>query len=232
MLNHKYVDGGRVELLNIMGDELTIVNAARASFGKRKDLFDKKDEKLLKYLWTHRHTTPFEKVTLLFHVECALPVRSQWFRHRTWSFNELSRRYTSEDITIVIPTPLRLQDDSNKQSSHGSLEYKQNKWAEETFERSYQRALEEFHRLLDLGVCREQARYILPQGARTEFYAKVDLKNLMDFLMARMASDAQYEIRVFADAIFELLEERLPICMGLLKSGRWQWIGINGESSE
>lgn len=232
MVNHKYVDGGRVELLDVMGNELTIVNAARASFGKRKDLFDKKDEKLLKYLWVHRHTTPFEKVALLFHVECSLPVRSQWFRHRTWSYNELSRRYTSASIATVIPKPLREQDDDNKQSSSGNLPYKQDRWAQETFERGYQRAEEDYHRLLQLGLCREQARYILPQGTMTEFYAKVDLKNLMDFLVSRRAPDAQYEIRVFADAIFELLEERFPICTGLLKSGKWQWIETNGESSE
>lgn len=232
MKAERSVQGGQIELLDIMGDELTIVNAARASFGKRKDLFDKKDEKLLKYLWMHRHTTPFEKVALLFQVRCSLPVRSQWFRHRTWSFNELSRRYTSENVETVIPKPFRLQDDVNKQSSFGELPYKDKKIALSMFRRSYNIATNDYNRLLSFGMCKEQARYILPQGIMTEFYAKVDLKNLMDFLILRRAPDAQLEIRVFADAIFEMLEKRLPICMGLLKTGSWQWTETNGESSE
>lgn len=228
----KKVVGGEIELLDIMGGELTIINAARASFGKRKDLFDKKDEKLLRYLWKHRHTTPFEKVTLLFHVACSLPVRSQWFRHRTWSFNEISRRYTSEGVKTIIPLPFRTQDDVNKQSSKGNLPYKEKQRALDIFQRTYGHSTSEYHELLELGLCREQARYILPQGIGTQFYAKVDLKNLMDFLVSRRAPDAQYEIRVFADAIFEMLEERLPICMELLRSGKWEWIETNGESSE
>lgn len=230
MKTYREVEGGYIELLDMMGNEMTIVNSARASFGKRKDLFDKKDEKLLKYLWKNRHTSPFEKVTLLFYVECSLPVRSQWMRHRTWSYNEISRRYTSEDIVTILPKKLRLQDDVNKQSSTGELSFNDNRIGMDLYRRIYQKSVDAYHELLHMGVCKEQARYILPQGIGTSFYAKVDLKNLMDFIVLRKNTDAQKEIRVFADAIVDMLEERLPICMTLLKTGKWQWIETSGES--
>lgn len=227
-MQSRSVPGGYIEWLDAMGDELTIVNSARASFGKRKDLFEKSDEGLLKYLWTHRHTSPFEKCTMLFYVECSLPVRAQWFRHRTWSYNEVSRRYTSEGLEWIIPTPFRKQDDVNKQSSTKELPKKLSEWAVEAFEESYQKAFDAYTSLLSWGMCREQARYVLPQGIKTSFYAKVDLKNLMDFLVLRMAPDAQYEIRVFADAIREMLKQRFPLCMGLLEQGKWVWVEDEG----
>ena len=108
---------GWVGLLNTMGAEVDITNAARVSFGKRKDKFDDKDLKLMNYLIKNQHMTPFEHITMTFSVHCPLFVRSQWMRHRTFSFNEISRRYTDEEITFYLPKALRIQSENNKQAS-------------------------------------------------------------------------------------------------------------------
>jgi thymidylate synthase (FAD) len=224
----KTVEGGFVEIVDTMGDELTIVNAARASFGKRKDLLEKSDIGLLNYLWKNRHTSPFEKVTVLLYVECSLPVAKQWMRHRTWSYNEISRRYTSENIEVYIPRQFRLQDTANKQNSQGTVDPATNESLRFHFGKSSRQAISVYEDALHVGVAREQARFILPQGLMTSFYAKVDLKNLMDFLVLRMAPDAQYEIQVFATAIREMLIEKFPVCMDLLAKGKWVWQEQNG----
>ena len=214
---------GTVSLLNIMGDEATIVNAARVSFGKRTDLMRKKDIKLMKYLWTHRHTSPFEKVTLLLHITCPLPVRSQWMRHRTWSYNEVSRRYTGENLSYYIPEEFRGEDKENTQAST-PIDIEDSARLKRKCEDICLLTEDFYHELIDAGVCKEQSRFYLTQALMTEFYAKVDLKNLMDFLVLRRAPDAQYEIRILADAIYELLRPHLPNVMDILDGGKWVWV--------
>jgi len=118
--NHiKVLDGGQgwVGLLDHMGDENTITNAARVSFGKMKTVFDEKDEKLLNYLIKNQHLTPFEHVKFQFSIHCPLFVRSQWMRHRAGSYNEISRRYTEVDLEFYLPETYRKQSDNNKQAS-------------------------------------------------------------------------------------------------------------------
>ena len=218
------LDQGWLELQDIMGDDLAIINAARTSFlGESKG--DIKDKKLLFYLMKNNHSTPFENVVFKFRIKCPLFVARQWMRHRTWSYNEVSRRYTSESIEFHIPNEWRYQDKQNRQSSSSILPERIDRelsWEcatkgisgnvqGYTHVYSLGELLEKYcmigegiyNCLIDNNVTREQARFFLPINLFTEFVATVDAHNLMHFLKLRMDSHAQYEIRVYADAIYE-----------------------------
>lgn len=203
---------GFVKLIDHMGNDLSVVNAARVSFGKRKDLLTKKDEVLINYLAEHKHTSPFEHVTFTFLIECPLFVRSQWMRHRTWSYNEISRRYTTEDIKFFIPTELRTQDTTeNLQGSDGVLNETDNTYLLRKMNSVVRDNYEFYEQLLDKGVANEMARMILPQNMYTKFYGTVNLHNLVHFLKLRIDSHAQKEIQLYGNAISEIVEELLPI---------------------
>ncbi|HEX3051547.1 MAG TPA: FAD-dependent thymidylate synthase [Aggregatilineaceae bacterium] len=204
------LDKGWVELQDWMGDDLAIVNAARVSFlGESKG--DERDKKLLFYLMQHRHTTPFEMVEFKFRVKCPIIVARQWMRHRVFSFNEVSRRYTSEAIEFYIPSVWRTQSSDNKQASAGELDQEAAHKLTAALESYSQQALALYHEALEAGVAREMARLFLPHNLYTEFIAKIDAHNLMHFLRLRMAPDAQYEIRQYAWAIYEhLFKPALP----------------------
>ena len=214
----KVLDKGYVNLVSHMGDDRTIVNAARVSFNKQVSELSEKDEKLIKYLYTNKHTSPFEHVTFTFEVKCPLFVARQWMRHRTWSYNEISRRYTDENIEFYIPTHLRKQADSDRQASTDEtlrmirgvqgypLEY-----VDFVLDEVSHYAERMYYRLLEDGVAREQARMVLPQSMYTTFYATVNLHNLFHFLRLRNSEHAQYEIRLYADALEQLIREVVPI---------------------
>ena len=205
-----YDDGvGAVEYVEHMGDDLTIVNAARVSFGKHKEKLDDKDKKLIKYLVDHRHTSTFEHNVVTFRFIVPLFVRSQHHRHRTWSYNEISRRYTDIDIKFYEPTKFRTQHKSNRQSSNTEdLIDPKYAWDGET----YSSAVKNFHReslvfyenMLDAGICREQARGILPQNMYTEYYGTVNLNNLIKFIDLRTHEGAQWEIQQTAIACLDI----------------------------
>ena len=116
---HVRVLGGQgwIGLVDMMGSETSIVNAARVSFGKRRETMDERDAALVRYLVSHHHTSPLEHVVFTFLVHCPLFVRSQWHRHRTWSYNEISRRYTEVDLELYVPPALREQSESDRQAS-------------------------------------------------------------------------------------------------------------------
>jgi len=193
-----------------MGDDLAIVNAARVSFlGESKGA--ERDKKLLFYLMQHRHTTPFEMVEFKFRVKCPIIVARQWMRHRVFSFNEVSRRYTSEAIEFYIPSVWRTQSTDNKQASGSDLESEPAAQFTAALEAHCEQALALYQQALEAGVAREMARLFLPHNLYTEFIAKIDAHNLMHFLRLRMAADAQYEIRQYAWAIYEhLFKPALP----------------------
>ena len=206
----KVLDGqGWVGLLDHMGTEATVVNAARVSFGKRKDHMDDKDVRLLRYLLEHRHTSPLEHVTFTFIVHCPLFVRAQWQRHRTWSYNEISRRYTDVDLSFYVPPQVREQAASNRQASVEAQTLDQDA-CRDLIARHNQESLALYERLLDMGVCREQARGVLPQNLMTTFWATVDLHNLINFLELRDSEHAQWEIRGYAVAIKDLVKPLFP----------------------
>lgn len=209
-------DQGWIGLIDMMGTEATMVNAARVSFGKIKNTMDEKDIELLKYLIENKHTSPLEHIVFTFSVHCPLFVRGQWHRHRTWSYNEISRRYTEFDLTFYTPPQLREQSKNNRQASvEGS--FVEDLKLKELIEKHNQDSLALYNHLLSRGVCREQARGVLPQNMMVTFWATVDLSNLLHFLELRDHQHAQWEIREYAQAIKTLLTPHLPNLAKYLK---------------
>jgi thymidylate synthase (FAD) len=205
------LDKGWIELVDIMphpesdipGD-LAIVNAARVSFlGESKG--DEQDKKLLFYLLRNHHTSPFEMVEFKFRVRAPLVTWWQWARHRTWNFNAQSGRYTPfEENDFYLPDVWRLQAKDNKQASDGHVTQDVNDYLSDELARHYDDSFALYTEALDAGVSKEMARLFLPAfGVYYTWVVKVDAHNLMHFLRLRMASDAQHEIRVYADAIYQ-----------------------------
>lgn len=208
-----------VELINNMGTDVTVVNAARVSHlgeSKGTDL----DSKLIKYLLEHKHWSPFEHVFFTFKVKCPLFVRSQWMRHKSWSFNEVSRRYTSEDIDFFIPTEFRKQDDNNKQGSSEIKYFDQNfhkPWAK-IIKHHVEMSLKLYNDMIEAGIAREQARVVLPQNMNTTFYASCNLRSLLHFLESRLAVEAQLEIKKYAEQILKIVDPIVPITINHWKN--------------
>ncbi len=198
------LDQGWIELQDVMGNDLAIVNAARVSFlGESKG--DEADKKLLFYLLRHRHTTPFEQVEFKFRVRAPLLVWWQWVRHRTWHVNAQSGRYTPfQQYDFYHPSIWRRQSESNKQGSAGEIGPADASRLSALWVEHCDRSFELYQRALDAGVAKEQARLFLPGfGVYYTWICKVDAHNLMHFLSLRMAPDAQAEIRAYAQAIYQ-----------------------------
>ncbi len=238
-----YGDGiGTVEYVQHMGTDLTVVNSARVSFGKHKEELDGKDEKLIRYLISHRHTSTLEhnNVTLRFTVP--LFVRSQHHRHRTWSYNETSRRYTEESLRFYEPDLFRTQHTSNRQASNtdelvdpllNSEDQDSPKWGEwihpyhasQAVRDHHHSSVELYERLLASGVCREQARGVLPQNLYTEYYGTVDLNNLLKFIDLRTHEGAQWEIQQAARACLEIATDLWPVTVSAYRELRGEGKG-------
>lgn len=205
------LDKGWIELVDLMphpdagvSGDLAIVNAARVSFlGESKG--GERDKALLFYLLRHRHTSPFEMVEFKFRVRAPLVTWWQWVRHRTWSFNAQSGRYTPfREEDFYIPDVWRRQAEDNKQASAGELTGPEGEVLSRDLVTFYAEGYRLYEKALQMGVAREMARLFLPGFAvYYTWVAKVDAHNLMHFLQLRMAEDAQYEIRVYARAIYE-----------------------------
>ena len=209
--NHVKVLGGQgwVGLIDHLGTESTIVNAARVSFGKIKTEMDDRDKALLAYLIDNRHTSPLEHMVFTFSVHCPLFIRGQWHRHRTWSYNEISRRYTEIDMEFYTPVKLRKQAESNRQASFLDESFDDESLREEIRQQNL-KSLELYNHLLEKGVCREQARGVLPQNMMVTFWGTVDLSNLLHFLALRDSDHAQSEIKEYAVAIKKLIKPIIP----------------------
>ncbi|MCS7177020.1 MAG: FAD-dependent thymidylate synthase [Candidatus Kapabacteria bacterium] len=208
------LDKGFVRLVDVMGDDAAVVQAARVSYGEgTRTVSD--DRKLIRYLMRHRHTSPFEMVEFKFHVKLPIFVARQWIRHRTANVNEYSGRYSVMREEFYVPelSQLRPQHPINKQGR-----------AEEPFPLEIARALQEriqhtqaqlyaeYQFLLQQNLARELARITLPLSVYTEWYWKIDLHNLFHFLRLRLDDHAQYELRVYAQAIAEIVKVVVPLC--------------------
>ncbi len=209
--NHvKVLDGqGWVGLIDHLGSEATIVNAARVSFGKLKKEIDERDVTLLHYLIDNKHTSPLEHLVFTFSIHCPLFIRGQWHRHRTWSYNEISRRYTEVDLEFYTPPKLRRQAETNRQASVDSPDFEDTALRKMIAEQN-ERSLALYNTLLEAGVCREQARGVLPQNMMVTFWGTVNLNNLLHFLELRDSEHAQWEIREYAKAIKKLIKPIIP----------------------
>ena len=226
--NFLYDDNiGSVELVDFMGEDITIVNSARVSFGVHKKELDVKDKKLISYLMKHKHTSTLEHNIATFRIKVPLFIRSQHHRHRTWSYNEISRRYTDFNLEFYAPDSFRTQHKSNRQSSN--VEEKIN--PDLSFEASYtsspltmvcseaikehhKTSVELFDKLLESGVCKEQARGVLPQNLYTEYYATANLNNILKFISLRTHDGAQWEIQQLASNMLDIVTEIWPIAVG------------------
>ena len=212
------LDHGHVGLFEYMGSDLSIVRNARVSYNAewRAGEDAGKDEKLIRYLLKHRHTSPFESVTFTFDIKCPIFVARQWHRHRTWSYNEVSARYTELPEEFYIPN----HDDVGTQSKDN----KQMRVMDVTASAvrvGFIHALQEhsetgfmkYREAMKLGIPRELARCFLSLNAYTHFFATVDLHNLLHFLSLRLHEHAQYEIRVYAYAMLKLIEPIVPVAV-------------------
>lgn len=222
--NHvKVLDGqGWVGLIDHLGSETTIVNAARVSFGKLKSTMEEKDVTLLQYLIGNRHTSPLEHLVFTFSVHCPLFIRGQWHRHRTWSYNEISRRYTEIDLEFYTPPVIRMQAETNRQASVEAPDFDGSAIREEIRAHNM-KSLELYNSLLARNVCREQARGVLPQNMMVTFWGTVDLSNLLHFLELRDSEHAQWEIRQYAQAIKKLIKPIVPHVAAYYESKGQVW---------
>lgn len=222
--NHvKVLDGqGWVGLIDHLGNEATIVNAARVSFGRLKTTMDERDVTLLQYLIENKHTSPLEHIVFTFSVHCPLFIRGQWHRHRTWSYNEISRRYTEIDMEFYTPAKLRMQAESNRQASLDSPDFNDSGYRE-MIEKHNKDSFALYEKLLEGGVCREQARGVLPQNMMVTFWGTVDLSNLLHFLELRDSEHAQWEIRQYGTAIKQLIKPIIPNVAAYFESKGQKW---------
>jgi len=210
-----YGDGiGKVEYVEHMGSDLTIVNSARVSFGVHKEELDERDIKLIKYLIKHKHTSTLEHNLITFRFKVPLFIRSQHHRHRTWSYNEISRRYTEVGLEFYEPAQFRTQHKSNRQASNDELInpiLSSSDRADLAVKQHHFVSVRLFEELINLGVCREQARGVLPQNLYTEYYGTCNLSNLLKFIDLRSHDGAQWEIQQVAKACLEIAEDLYPI---------------------
>ncbi len=218
-----YGDGiGKVDYVSHMGTDLTVVNSARVSFGVEKNEIDEKDKKLINYLIKHKHTSTLEHNVITFRFCVPLFIRSQHHRHRTWSYNEISRRYTDVDLSFYEPKSFRTQHRSNRQASNVqdlinpdmSNGVMAGMKASDMVGSHHKQSLFIYQRLIDEGVCREQARGILPQNLYTEYYGTVNLSNLLKFVELRTHEGAQWEIQRVGEACLEIASELFPETVG------------------
>ena len=230
ILKYPYGEGdphARVELIastNVHSEKYTVdqmpVLSARVSHagsGKTGDNPDA-DKKLMNYLAEHQHMTPFEHQSVTFKVILPLFIARPWMRHRTQSYNEVSMRYSSDPVgSFYMPQIWRKQATRNKQSSAGQVDDQEG--CTKILRESYENSLSAYKKLLEKGVCREQARSIVPVGNYTEFYATANLRNWFGFYKLRIASDAQWEIRQYARCIDEILIDLWPNSWDALKRG-------------
>ena len=207
----KCLDKGFVRLVDSMGGDNAIVQAARVSYGQGTSKVSQ-DRGLIRYLMRHRHTTPFEMVEFKFHCKMPIFVARQWVRHRTANINEYSLRYSEARDEFYMPDPEHIQFQSalNKQGRSGEVSAELKQKVLDYFKENSDRSFALYQELNEAGVARELARSLLPVNIYTEWYLKNDLHNLLHFIGLRSDGHAQYEIRVFSDAMAESVKAVAP----------------------
>ena len=211
-----------VTYVNHMGDDLSVVNAARVSFGKKSDYMPRvhngeakvlqhKDDKLIKYLAKHKHISPFGHAFASFHVKAPVFVARQLVKHKFLRWNEISRRYVDDDPEFYFPLTWRGRSEDKKQGSEGEVK--------SNFNINYHtmKALKGYQQMLDEGVCPEQARMVLPQSMMTEWYWSGSLDAFADMCHLRCKSDTQLETQIVANYIDDKMQELFPISWEALR---------------
>lgn len=228
------LDDGFVRLIDYMGSDDSIVQAARVSYGKgTKSVSD--DRGLIRYLMRHRHTTPFEMCEIKLHVRVPMDIWRQWIRHRTANVNEYSTRYSLaiDTARTTGPEDWRLQSEINKQGSEGGLDPEKGRVLTEREVRTHDFLKEIYEERIELGVAREQARKDLPLSTYTEAYWKIDLHNLLHFLNLRMDQKAQIEIRLYANTIGEeIVRKWVPLAWEAFMDYRHGSVNLSSHEVE
>ena len=213
------LDKGFVEVLGFLGTDLTVANSARVSFGKRKNIYDKSDYRLVCYLAKHKHFSPFRHLVVQFHIKAPEFVMRQAYKHvvgiettssyptKDHAWNEISGRYVPVE-EYYIPENWRQQSEDSKQASVGSV--KEQEEATETYAEAIQVGKHYYEKLLELGVAKEQARIMLPLSQYTECYWTASFQAIVNFIELRDENSAQWEIREYAKALKKLLLEIYP----------------------
>ncbi|MDZ7332012.1 MAG: FAD-dependent thymidylate synthase [candidate division KSB1 bacterium] len=207
------LDHGFVRLIDYMGSDEAIVQAARVSYGKGTKKLQQ-DRDLIRYLMRHQHTSPFEMVEFKFHCKLPIFVARQWIRHRMASVNEYSLRYSQARDEFYFPAPemIRRQSTTNRQGrSEESIPEELQQQVLETMRKHIEQLWQDYERFQQMDIARELARIQLPVSLYTEWYWKIDLHNLLHFLKLRLDPAAQYEIQVYARAIAEIVKIAVPL---------------------
>ncbi len=206
------LDKGFIRLIDYMGSDDAIVQAARVSYGKGTKKSNE-DKGLIRYLMRHRHTTPFEMCEMKFHVKMPIFVARQWVRHRTANINEYSARYSVLEKEFYIPAPEQLasQHQHKKQARGEQLDDDMHQKIIEVITKNSNDSYHDYEWMInEAGLARELARASLPVNIYTQWYWKIDLHNLLHFIALRKDEHAQYEIRVYADALADIVAQWVP----------------------
>ena len=218
------LDHGFIRVIDYMGDDTSIVQSARVSYGKGTKQISN-DKGLIKYLMRHRHSTPFEMCEIKFHIKLPIFIARQWIRHRTANVNEYSARYSILDKEFYIPSPenLATQSATNNQGRGDALTTEEASNVIDILRRDAEQTYSNYETLLNenssgetiddnkAGIARELARMNLTLNTYTQWYWKIDLNNLLHFLALRADGHAQYEIRVYADAMLDIVRKWVPL---------------------
>ncbi|GLS80447.1 FAD-dependent thymidylate synthase [Paracoccus marinus] len=234
---HPVLDHGLVRVIDYMGDDGAIVQAARVSYGRGTKAVSN-DEGLIRYLMRHWHSTPFEMCEVKFHVKLPVFVARQWIRHRTANVNEYSARYSILDREFYIPAPEQLaaQSKVNNQGRGEVLSGDEAQRVLDLLREDATRAYDHYEDMLSQdgqqGLARELARMNLPANVYTQWYWKTDLHNLFHFLRLRADAHAQYEIRVYAEAMCRIVKDWVPLAYGAFEDYRLGGVSLSGRGVE
>jgi thymidylate synthase (FAD) len=234
---HPVLDHGFVRVVDYMGDDAAITQAARVSYGKGTKKVTN-DEGLIRYLMRHWHSTPFEMCEIKLHVKLPVFVARQWIRHRTANVNEYSARYSILDREFYIPATdaLAAQSDVNNQGRGAVLEGAEAQRVLDILRDDSDRAYDHYQDMLSqdgqAGLARELARMNLPANIYTQWYWKVDLHNLFHFLRLRADAHAQYEIRVYADIICKITADWVPLAYAAFEDYRLGGVQLSSKAME
>tara|TARA_A100001515_G_scaffold5288_1_gene4860 strand:+ start:12058 stop:12762 length:705 start_codon:yes stop_codon:yes gene_type:complete len=222
IVKNNVLDKGFIEVIDKLGNDLTVANSARVSFGKRKTEYDKTDERLVRYLAKHKHFSPFRHLVVQFHIKAPEFVMRQWYKHvvgvettsshstKDHAWNEISGRYVPVE-EYYIPENWRQQSEDNKQASFGSV--KEQEEANETYKKALQVTKYYYEKLLELGVAKEQARIMLPLSQYTEVYWTASFQAIVNFIELRDEPTSQWEIREYAKVLKEQMFALYPKTM-------------------
>jgi thymidylate synthase (FAD) len=234
---HEVLDHGLVRVIDYMGDDAAITQAARVSYGRGTKAVQN-DEGLIRYLMRHWHSTPFEMCEVKFHVKLPVFVARQWIRHRTANVNEYSARYSILDREFYIPAPehLAAQSTVNNQGRGEMLEGEEAARVLDILREDAMRSYDHYEDMLSQdgqkGLARELARMNLPANIYTQWYWKVDLHNLFHFLRLRADAHAQYEIRVYAETMCAIVKDWVPLAYGAFEDYRLGGVTLSGKAVE